>query len=132
MTSRQRAQALVEFALTLPVLLLLILGVVDAGRGVVAATSLSNGAREGARYGAIHWRDSLTDPNAWQANVETLIRNETLGLDSSHIVFNTVSVDQAAGVVRVQLSYSFQAAAPLVNSIMGSVTLAANASMATQ
>ena len=52
MSQGYRAQAIVEFALSLPVLLLLILGVLDAGRGVVIAIMISNAAREGARFAA--------------------------------------------------------------------------------
>jgi Flp pilus assembly protein TadG len=43
-------QSLVEFALVLPVLLLLILGAVDFGRLFSTKISLTNAAREGANY----------------------------------------------------------------------------------
>src|SRR5256885_7254199 len=49
---RTRSQALVEFALTLPVWLVLLLGVMDFGRGFYAAVSAQQAAREGARIGA--------------------------------------------------------------------------------
>ena len=44
------AQALVEFALVLPILLLLILGVIDFGRMFYTKMILTNAAREGANY----------------------------------------------------------------------------------
>ena len=47
-----RAQAVVEFALVLPVLVLLLAGVVDLGNGFQTYIALSNGARDGAGYGA--------------------------------------------------------------------------------
>ena len=43
-----RAQALVEFALLLPILLVLILGAMDLGRVFYVKTVLTNAAREGA------------------------------------------------------------------------------------
>ena len=43
-----RAQALVEFALLLPLLLVLILGAMDLGRVFYVKTVLTNAAREGA------------------------------------------------------------------------------------
>jgi hypothetical protein len=49
-----RGQALVEFALVLPLFLLLVLGVVDFGRGIFIYAGMSNGAREGARYAIVH------------------------------------------------------------------------------
>ena len=44
------AQALVEYALILPILLLLILGVMDFGRMFYTKMILTNAAREGANY----------------------------------------------------------------------------------
>lgn len=45
-------QSLVEFALTLPLLMLILLGVLDLGRLFFAYIAINNAAREGARYGA--------------------------------------------------------------------------------
>ncbi len=45
-------QSLVEFAITLPVLLLILVGVLDLGRLYFAYVAVVNSAREGARYGA--------------------------------------------------------------------------------
>lgn len=53
----QRGQTLVEFALTVPILLLLCVGMLDIGWGVYYYNTLSNCAREGARFGIV-----LTDP----------------------------------------------------------------------
>ena len=46
--------ALVEFALILPVLILLLVGILDTGRVVNAYVTISNASREGARYAALH------------------------------------------------------------------------------
>jgi Flp pilus assembly protein TadG len=51
--TNQRGQALVEFALTLPVFLLLVFGVFDFGRAVWAYSMVSEAARAGARAGMI-------------------------------------------------------------------------------
>ncbi len=64
----ERGQSLVEFALILPVLLLLLLGVLDMGRGVADNIALTNAAQEGARYsilttsGECSWTYSLAQP----------------------------------------------------------------------
>jgi Flp pilus assembly protein TadG len=47
---RQRAQALVELALALPVLLVLVAGVLELGRGYSFAVETSDAARDAARY----------------------------------------------------------------------------------
>jgi Flp pilus assembly protein TadG len=44
------AQAVVEFAVILPVLLLLVLGMFDLGRAFTFGVATTQGAREGARY----------------------------------------------------------------------------------
>jgi Flp pilus assembly protein TadG len=46
----QRAQALVELALALPVLLVLVAGVLELGRGYSFAVETSDAARDAARY----------------------------------------------------------------------------------
>ena len=45
----QRSQALIEFALVSPVLLLLLFGVIDLGRAIFYYDTLNHAAREGAR-----------------------------------------------------------------------------------
>lgn len=52
------AQSLVEFALVLPILLLLILGVMDFGRMFYTKMVLTNAAREGANYLAYYPQDA--------------------------------------------------------------------------
>lgn len=52
-------QALVEFALVLPVFLLLLFGLIDVGRYVYTWNALNQAAREGARYGSVAgWADT--------------------------------------------------------------------------
>src|SRR2546422_32627 len=47
--SDQRSQAIVEFAIVAPVLLLLIFGVVDFGRVIYVYATINQGVNEGAR-----------------------------------------------------------------------------------
>ncbi len=48
------AQALVEFALTLPLFLLLVTGIFDVARAVWQENTLAYAAREGTRYAIVH------------------------------------------------------------------------------
>lgn len=50
---RQRGQALVEFALILPVFFLVVAGMIDFGLGIYSDLTLVNAAREGARLGTV-------------------------------------------------------------------------------
>ena len=96
-----RGQDLVEFVIILPVLLLILLGVVDLGRLFFAAITMTNAAREGARYGTFH-----PDVNA---NIKQAAINEAA---SSGITLNTGMVSAncpcASGTpVIVTITYQF-------------------------
>ncbi|MHB9033943.1 MAG: TadE family protein [Anaerolineae bacterium] len=67
---RSKGQELVEFALILPVLLALLLGIMELGVAVLNYNTMSNAAREAARKGVVT-RD------------ETSIKNAGLGLTSA-------------------------------------------------
>ena len=54
---KSQGQALVEFALVLPLLLLLIIAIIDFGRALFVYSEVSNAAREAVRYGAVNSGD---------------------------------------------------------------------------
>ena len=49
-TNQKKAQSMVEFAIVLPILLLLVFGIIEYGRLFFAWISVENVARVGARY----------------------------------------------------------------------------------
>ena len=51
---RSRGQALVEFALVIPLFLLMLVALFDLGRAVFAYNTLTNAAREGARVAIVN------------------------------------------------------------------------------
>jgi hypothetical protein len=52
--SSERGQSLVEFAVILPILVVLLVGIFDLGHVVWTNDALTNAAREGARYAIVH------------------------------------------------------------------------------
>jgi Flp pilus assembly protein TadG len=48
-----KGQSLVEFAMVLPLLVILIFGIIDFGMGLRSYISLTNATREGARFAAV-------------------------------------------------------------------------------
>jgi len=52
--TRSRGQGLVEFALVLPVFMVILIGMVDLGRAIWANNSVANAAREAARFASVH------------------------------------------------------------------------------
>jgi len=70
----QRSQALIEFALVSPVLLLLLFGVVDLGRAILYYDTLNHAAREGARA-AVRASNQLPT----NAGVQAVVSSQMLG-----------------------------------------------------
>ncbi len=76
-TSVERGQSLVEFAMVLPLLLLIALGVVEFGRAYYQYNTLTKAVREGARYMSIHAYD--TDELARAKNMTVFGNREGTG-----------------------------------------------------
>ena len=55
--AKEAGQEAVEFALLLPLLLLIVFGVLDLGRAFHAAIVITNAARVGVRYGMDYYND---------------------------------------------------------------------------
>lgn len=67
---RQSGQAVVEFALSSIVLIVLMAGLIDLGRVFYSDVSMHGAAREGARHAA--WFDPGTDSNPYLSDAEVL------------------------------------------------------------
>jgi len=99
-----RGQELVELAVLVPLLLLIAFGVLDLGRLFHAAITITNAAREGARYGTFHPDDVAGIIGAAQGEAQS----SGIDLPSSTI---SVTCPEGCGsglAVRVTISYPFQ------------------------
>jgi len=76
---RGRGQALVEFALVFPILMLAFFGTIDGARLLYTNSQLSQAAREGARVAAVEARwigiTTLTDPSCVSAESQITALN---------------------------------------------------------
>lgn len=70
---RQRAQSLVEFAISSIVLVLLAMGLIDLSRAFYYSVSLQGAAREGARHGAWFATAARDNPYLDDADVMTAV-----------------------------------------------------------
>jgi len=115
----ERAQALVEYALVLPILLLLLLGIMEFGIAVFNYNSIANAAREGARYGIVHWRDADVI-----AGIEDAARRSTEGLDQAALDIVATIDSTVARVVRVEVTYESQLlTGPIIAAVGGDPAL---------
>lgn len=87
----ERGQSLVEFALVLPVIVILLVGVFDLGRAVMLSETLNAAVREGSRYAIVHGTTSstplgpatLTTPPAADNAATTVVRRYAIGINST-------------------------------------------------
>ncbi|NUQ38792.1 MAG: pilus assembly protein [Caldilineales bacterium] len=100
----ERATSMVEFALVLPMLILLLSSVLDLSRAMYTHTALQAAAQEGARYGII----APNDANGIQSTAQQAL----IGLDPARTSFAVTrpSSDQVA----VEIRYDFPLATPLI------------------
>ena len=105
----QKGQDLLEYALVLPIVLLILMSILDLGRVVYVYSSLHNSVRDGARYGIINPTDA--------AGIEALVRTKAVGLD---LVDLTVVVAQPdSETIRVGATYLFPVVSPIVSVMVG-------------
>lgn len=110
---RQRGDGLVEFALVLPVLLLLVFGILDGGRAVYAYHVVANSAREGARYASVATRT----PD----QVRSRVLSYAVALSPDRL--SVVLTYPTTTTVRVEVRYNFTLVTPVVAQAMGGGTL---------
>lgn len=108
---KSRGQSLVEFALVLPVLLMLMMGVLDFGRVFFTLVALHDAADEGATYAAIRPNDlSGVQERAAEASTELVPVDPT----TVAIVYpGTLAVGQP---ITVTVSFPFELYTPFVQS----------------
>src|SRR6266852_5013673 len=104
----RRGTAAVEFALILPVLMLLLLGCIDFGRFPHSYIAVTNAARAGAGFGSVNPYTTATDKE-WNAAIKSAVVDEMTklnGFDSTQLV--VPSTKPQNGNVTVTVKYPFQ------------------------
>jgi Flp pilus assembly protein TadG len=120
----QEGQSMVEMALTMPILVLIVAGILDLGRAYFTFVTLSDSAAEGAAYAAIHPTDT--------AQIIERAADTTNGL----VVLDPsmVSVDYAeltpGSSITVTVEYEYQLLTPIVQSFLNDGKLLMRATVA--
>jgi len=100
----QRGQSLVEFALLMPLMLLIITGLFDVARAVWEENTLAYAAREGTRFAIVHGsagQGPLPDGWAWGAADPTDVNDHVIGY------VKTVVKAAAIGVPNVTVTVTY-------------------------
>lgn len=77
----ERGQALVEFALVIPIFLLLLVALFDLGRAVFAYNTLTNAAREGARLAIVNQYEPSIIARAKQQTAIVELNDPSVDID---------------------------------------------------
>lgn len=128
----ERGQSLVELAVSLPIILLLLLGTIDFGMAVYSYTILKDAAQEGALYGSFDPQNRAgienrarsiapQDPEAPFFNLLNL-RDKTLVKVEIKIPGDPCQgiTEGSSNSVEVDVSYNYRVLIPFSNQIIGS------------
>src|SRR5688572_5807913 len=105
----QAGQSLIEFAITLPLLLLLVVGTVDLGAGFKTYIVLTNASREGARSISIFPSDQAQARARIRAEASTVgLTDDLLAENSYTVTFSPGGPYVAGDKVTVSVNYGYE------------------------
>ncbi len=123
---------MVEFALVVPIFILMLVGLFDMGRAVYAYHTLNNAAREGGRQATVDQYVAHIQERAAghavalgvpAANVYVDFRKST-SPDVENSCDSELGKSTVVGCIAVvRVPYTFQAATPLVGNIVGTINM---------
>ena len=121
-------QSLVEFALIGPLFFLLVFGILEGGRLIWTNHTLSNAAKEGARFTTVRGAGSTQpDAPATDGSIENYIVDITTGLNAEDLHVSLILIDgdmEDRSRFRVETSYDHDFILTSIFGI-GSITLGA-------
>jgi Flp pilus assembly protein TadG len=122
------AQSLVEFAIILPMLLLLMISFLDIGRALFNYSSLTNATREGTRSGLVMDLNEYDTNPTKKTTVDTAIKNNIMNfafgmtdLVASDITINITKDSKNLSFEKISIitTYCFDPVTPWIISIVG-------------
>ncbi|MEX3983337.1 TadE/TadG family type IV pilus assembly protein [Paraburkholderia sp. EG287A] len=128
----QRGVAAVEFALVLPMLLILLFGITEVGLFLYDKAVITNASREGARAGVV-----LKNPKLTQSDIQTIVTNYTsnylltFGQQNTPVVQANGTGGSFGTPLTVVVTYQFNGLGlgRMVDPVAGAITLSATTVM---
>jgi Flp pilus assembly protein TadG len=128
----ERGQALVEFALIIPLFILIVVGIFDVGRLVYAYHTANNAAREGGRQ-------AIVDQTLDHVQLRAAEHAVALGIQPADVLVDyrdpttpevegscdaELGADSIYGCLAVvRVPYTYEAATPIIGSLIGPITV---------
>jgi Flp pilus assembly protein TadG len=130
---QQRGQALTELAVVLPFIVLLVLGLFDAGRLVIDYATLTNASKVGARVAMVNQSNDTTCGSVRTFKCALADHAGAMDITPSSVgdvvVNGTDCVALGGCTVSVTAQYDFELITPLINDIIGPVALTSTTTM---
>ena len=126
----ERGAAAVEFALVLPILVVLAFGIIDFGRLLYTYNNLTSAVREGARFAAVQTKEDVVKTAAIQGRVSDYIA--AFGgtpVANSQIQVTYDAAPPATRFITVRINaYEFEPITPIAGLIgLGDITMSPQA-----
>ena len=131
----ERGQSLVELAITLPILVLLLLGTLDFGMAIFSYSMLRDAAQEGAFYGSFN-PSNITEIENRARNIspraEDAIFSSPVQLRNTDLIKVSVRAlgnycqgaeNGVANSIQVNVSYKYPLLMPFIGRLIGSNTI---------
>jgi len=119
----QKGQALVEFAIILPLLLLLVMGIFQFGMMINSYLTIQNITREGARAAVVGSMDSEIIHRMKQ--ISPTLNHNQLSID----ITPSQGIRRSGESLTVKVSYRYPMTVPIISNLFSEVTLNAKTSM---
>jgi Flp pilus assembly protein TadG len=122
----EEGQSLVEFALVIPIFLLLIFGLFDLGRAVYAYNAVQNAAREAVRVAIV---DQSVDAITTEAQDHAVgLRLEASNITVSFLQPDTMTTPCNTPIaisceVEILIDYRFEPATPIIGNLLGQIDM---------
>lgn len=117
----ERGQAMVEFALVLPILILIVCIIIDLGWIFGNQITLNNACREAARYSSIHEHDSTTNDDS--ADALSIFRKAAPALSSPSLTLT--NPDNSS--VKISVTASVPVLTGVTSTLLGKSTVTIHA-----
>ena len=113
----EKGQSLVEFAILLPLLLLLLMGILEFGIMLNSYLTINNASREGARLGIV---------SGSNLEIEKLISKTSPTLDTAKLIVNITPMEgirKSGDTITVEVIYNYKVIIPIISNILNNVVV---------
>ncbi len=145
-----RGQSLVEFAMVIPIIVLLVAVFIEIGRAVFAFNTIANAARQGARVAAVNQLPDVTDCDEsrpiedpyephWSIRGCAILAAKTLGITTANVSVaystppsTTLSCSPTLHVgciATVTVTYAYTVTTPFVSNFIGPIAMSQTSEM---